>query len=66
MKKIKSALFSMLTSSCLVVIFAVAIAYATFIENDYGTQTAKILVYNAWWFNILLGVTAINLVGSLL
>ncbi|KOH45806.1 cytochrome c biogenesis protein CcsA [Sunxiuqinia dokdonensis] len=66
MKRIKSAMFSMLTSSCLVVIFAVAIAYATFIENDYGTQTAKILVYNAWWFNILLGVTAINLVGSLL
>ncbi len=66
MKKIKSALFSMLPSSCLVVIFAVAIGYATFIENDYGTQTAKILVYNAWWFNILLGVTAINLVGSLL
>ena len=55
----------MLTSSCLVVIFAVAIAYATFIENDYGTQTARILVYNAWWFNILLMVTAVNLVGSL-
>jgi hypothetical protein len=66
MKKIKSTLFSMITSSCLVVIFAVAIAYATFIENDYGTQTAKILVYSAWWFNILLGITAINLVGSLL
>ncbi|MGQ7869121.1 cytochrome c biogenesis protein CcsA [Sunxiuqinia sp. sy24] len=65
MKRIKSALFSMLTSSCLVVIFGVAIAYATFLENDYGTQTAKILVYNALWFNILLGVTAVNLVGGL-
>ncbi|WP_430972899.1 cytochrome c biogenesis protein CcsA [Sunxiuqinia rutila] len=65
MKKLKSALFSMLTSSCLVVIFGVAIAYATFIENDYGTQTAKILVYNAWWFNILLAFTAFNLVGGL-
>lgn len=66
MKKIKSALFSMLTTSCLVVVFAVAIAYATFIENDYGTITAKVLIYNSWWFNTLLAITGINLIGSLL
>ena len=65
MKKIKSTLFSMLTTSCLVVIFGVAIAYATFIENDYGTDTAKILVYEAGWFNLLLGFAAFNLIGSL-
>jgi cytochrome c biogenesis factor len=35
-------------------IFAVAIAAATFIENDYGTQTARALVYNAGWFELLL------------
>ena len=66
MKKIYSALFSMLTTSCLVIIFAVAIAYATFVENDYGTETAKILVYNAWWFNLLLAFMAFNLVGNLI
>ena len=66
MKKILSALFSMLTTSCLVIIFAVAIAYATFVENDYGTETAKILVYNAGWFNLLLALMAVNLIGNLI
>ncbi len=65
MKKYISGLFSMLTTSVLIVVFAVSIAYATFIENDYGTQAARILVYNAWWFNILLGLLALNLVGGL-
>ncbi|MGQ8338467.1 cytochrome c biogenesis protein CcsA [Sunxiuqinia sp. A32] len=65
MKKIASILFSMFTSSVLIVVFAASIAYATFIENDYGTETAKILIYNAWWFNILLIVTGINLIGGL-
>ena len=47
-------------------VFAVAIGYATFIENDYGTTTAKILVYNARWFEILLVLLAVNLVGSVI
>jgi len=64
MKKISSFLFSMLFTGILIVIFAIAIAYATFIENDYGTITAKILIYNAVWFEILLFVMCINLVGS--
>lgn len=65
MKKISAILFSMLTSSCLLVVFAIAIAYATFIENDYGTQTAQILIYKSTWFEILLFLTAINLIGGL-
>ena len=50
MKKISAILFSMLTTSCLLLVFAIAIAYATFIENDYGTQTAQILIYRSTWF----------------
>ncbi len=64
MKKIASIFFSMFFTGVLVTIFAVAIGYATFIENDYGTITAKILVYNARWFEILLVLLAVNLVGS--
>jgi len=30
----------------LFIAFAIAMGVATFIENDYGTQTAKALVYN--------------------
>jgi len=43
----------------LLAIFALSCATATFIENDYGTQTARALVYNAHWFEAiqaLLGV----------
>jgi cytochrome c-type biogenesis protein CcsB len=35
-------------------IFAVSIGVATFIENDYGTQSARALIYNSKWFEILL------------
>lgn len=65
MKKLLAILFSMLTTSCLLIVFAVAIAYATFIENDYGTNTAQILIYNARWFEVLLVLLGINLIGGL-
>lgn len=55
----------MTTTGVLLVIFAFAIAYATFIENDYGTTTARVLVYNALWFEVLLFLLAANLVGSI-
>lgn len=65
MNKVVSFFSSMLVTGILLVIFAVSIAYATFIENDYGTVTAKILIYNALWFEALLGLLGINLIGSL-
>ncbi len=51
----------MKTMAVLMGIFAVAIGYATFIENDYGTMSAKADVYNARWFEVLLGLLALNL-----
>jgi len=48
----------------LLIMFAISIAYATFIENDYGTSTAQVLIYQAWWFELLLFVGVINLSGS--
>lgn len=64
MKKVFEFLFSMLFTGILIVFFAIAIGYATFIENDYGTITAKILIYNARWFEGLLLLLCINLIGS--
>ena len=57
--------FSMATTGILLVIFFMSIGYATFIENDYGTSTAKILIYNSTWFEILLLLNAVNLTGSI-
>ena len=42
-KKVLSALFNTRASGVYFILFAGAIAVATFIENDYGTQTAKAL-----------------------
>ena len=34
--------------------FGVLVGTATFIENDYGTQTAQALIYKAQWFEVFL------------
>ncbi|WP_456380459.1 cytochrome c biogenesis protein CcsA, partial [Hydrogenimonas sp.] len=65
MKKVTDYLLSMHSAIVLMLIFAFAIGAATFIENDYGTQTAKALVYNARWFELLLFVLAVNLVANI-
>jgi cytochrome c-type biogenesis protein CcsB len=65
MKKITDALFSMHLTVVLLLMFALSAAIATFIENDYGTIAARVAVYEATWFEILLVLLAINLAGSL-
>ena len=47
-------------------IFAITIGYATFVENDYGTMSAKADIYNARWFEVLLGLLALNLFLNIL
>ncbi len=62
MKQLLSVLGSMKFMAIMMIIFAAAIGYATFIENDYGTITAKAEVYNARWFEILIAFLTINLI----
>jgi hypothetical protein len=45
--------------------FAIATAVATFLEVRFGTEGARALVYNARWFEILLGLLIVNLIVSL-
>ncbi len=49
----------------MMLIFAFAIGYATFIENDYGTMTAKAEIYNARWFEVLMGLLTLNLIYNI-
>lgn len=51
--------------SVLVVLFFVAMAVATFVENDYGTPTAKALIYNARWFELIMLLLALNFIGNI-
>lgn len=58
-------LFSGTLMGVLLIVFAVAIAYATFIENDYDATTARMLIYNARWFEVLMLLMVINFTGMI-
>ena len=65
MNKLFKILFSPRTTLGLLVIFAIAMGVATFIENSYDTITAKILIYNALWFEVLMILMIVNFIGSI-
>ncbi len=46
-------------------VFSIAMGIATFIENDYGTQTSKALIYNTWWFELIILFFVINFFGNI-
>jgi cytochrome c-type biogenesis protein CcsB len=55
----------MTTTVVLLSIFAASIGYATFAENSSGTAYAREIVYDAIWFEALLILLIINLIGSI-
>lgn len=40
-------------------------AFGTFIESKYSTSTARIWIYNSWWFEAIMGVFVINFIGNI-
>ena len=64
MRKFFDFIFSMQFAGTLLLVFAATVGTATFIENDYGTLAAKTVVYSAKWFEWLLVLTSISLIGS--
>ncbi|WP_440882012.1 cytochrome c biogenesis protein CcsA [Tenacibaculum sp. C7A-26P2] len=65
MKKIFNILYSTRLMAFLFFIFAVAMGVATFIENDFGTQTSKAIIYNSWWFELIMIFFLINFFGNI-
>src|SRR5690554_6571567 len=49
----------------LFIILAAAMAMATFIENSYGTDAARALVYNTIWFELVFALLAINMIANI-
>ena len=47
----------------LLVLLIVILAIATFVESSFGTSVARALVYGTHWFEILMLIIAINIVG---
>ena len=49
----------------LLLVYAVSMGYATFLENDYGTPTAKALIYEAKWFELVMVLLMLNFIGNI-
>ncbi|WP_242696010.1 c-type cytochrome biogenesis protein CcsB [Desertivirga brevis] len=58
-------LFSTRTMGILLLFYAFSMALATFVENDYGTAVAKQLIYNCWWFELVMVLLILNFVGNI-
>ncbi|MBT0810345.1 cytochrome c biogenesis protein CcsA [Litoribacter ruber] len=57
--------FSTKVTLVLLIAFAGSMAWATFIENDHGTAVARGMVYDSWWFEIILIWLAFNFLGHI-
>ncbi|MFA7445191.1 MAG: cytochrome c biogenesis protein CcsA [Flavobacteriaceae bacterium] len=64
-KKIFSFLFSTRLMAVLFLVFAASMAIGTFIEDKYNTDTARIMIYNAWWFEVIMAFFFINFLGNI-
>ena len=65
MKKIINLIISTRTMAVLLFVYAFAMAYATFVENDFGTPTAKALIYEAKWFEVIMFLLILNFIGNI-
>lgn len=65
LKGIQKILFSTRLMAILFIGMAVAMAFGTFIESWYSTDTARIWIYNAWWFEAIMVLFLLNFVGNI-
>ena len=63
--KLVSFLFSTRLMAVLFLTFAITMGTGTFIESKYNTDTARILVYNSWWFEGIMLLFMINFIGNI-
>ncbi|MDT0690654.1 cytochrome c biogenesis protein CcsA [Salegentibacter sp. F188] len=63
--KIASVIFSTRIMAVLFIVFAIAMALGTFIENWYTIETARVLIYNTWWFEGIMVFFVINFLGNI-
>lgn len=65
-KKVWSFLISMKLMVTLILLFAVASAVGTFVENDYGVNTSWALIYSSRWFEAIQVLLGVNLLGNII
>ncbi len=65
MKRFLNFFLSSKATLILLLIIGVAMAAATFIEDKYDTVTARMIIYNTKWFELLFVLLIINLIGHI-
>ena len=63
--KIIQYLFSTKFMLVLLILFPLAMGVGTFLESWYSTDAARIWVYNAWWFELLMLLLIVNFMGNI-
>lgn len=64
-KILKKTLLSTRLMAVLFLVFATAMAIGTFVESKYSTETARIYIYNATWFEVIMVFFVINFIGNI-
>ena len=65
MTKIFKYLFSSRFMLILMILFPFSMGLGTFLESWYSTEAARIWVYNAWWFEILMVLLIVCFIGNI-
>lgn len=65
MEKLQNIIISTRTMAVLLLVYAFAMGYATFLENDFGTPAAKALIYESKWFEIIMLLLILNFIGNI-
>ena len=64
-KKIVSVLVSTRLTAFLFLFFSASMAVGTFVESKHGTDAAKILIYNARWFEFIILIFLVNFIFNI-
>ncbi|MCB9293931.1 MAG: cytochrome c biogenesis protein CcsA [Lewinellaceae bacterium] len=65
LKKIFNKLFSTTAAGLYMILFAIAIGAATFIENDFGTSAARKVIFRARWMEVLLFLFGVSILVNI-
>jgi cytochrome c-type biogenesis protein CcsB len=63
--RLLSFLFSTRLTAILFIAFSIAMAVGTFVESAHNTTTARIWIYNAWWFELMMIFFVVNFAGNI-
>src|SRR6056300_851991 len=64
-QRLVALLFSTRLTALLFVLFSLAMGIGTFVESAHDTATARIWIYNAWWFELMMLVFVVNFLGNI-